>query len=82
MDKQFRGAVYSKTVWLGLLFVVSAFFQANLPLFKVMLEHFVSPEHLELIFAGYQMLLGLLVVMARFLTDESLSTKADRMSQP
>ena len=74
---EIRGAIRSKTVLLGLLVVVSAFFQANLPLFKVVLAGFVKPEALELVFAAYQMLLGLLIVVVRFFTSESLALKGE-----
>jgi len=70
-----KGAARSRTIRLGLAIIVMGYLQANLPLVEKLVGSFMDKETVDLVMAAITMLLGLGVVVMRFLTTESLQAK-------
>lgn len=75
MNPTATGAAKSKTIWLGLLITLMGYFQANLPLLRVVLAPTVGQERVELAMGLIQMALGVGVIIVRFYTDRALADK-------
>lgn len=75
MSEDSKHPVSSKTIWLGLVITVAGYLQANLPLIKVLVAAWVSPEHVETIMGAITMALGLGVVVVRFYTTGPVAMK-------
>lgn len=67
MNPTIKGAIKSKTNWLGLILLVLGTIQANAAAFGVIIE----PKYMGLA----NMVIAILVIVVRFFTDQSLAEK-------
>lgn len=67
MNPTLKGSLLSKTIWLGAAVTVMGYVQANIEL----ISQFIPPKYV----GAANMALGVLIILARTVTTQSLSDK-------